>query len=591
MRGVFGKILKIDLARKSFLEEIIPDTVYESFLGGKGLASHLLLTLNPPGVDPLSPENHLILAVGPANGFSVWGANRFGAFTKSPLTGVFSESYSGGKAFLHLAQTGYDAVVIHGSLKEWSYLVIKNNSVSFEEAGFIRGKDALETEHILKEKYPGKKVGILTIGQAGENLVKFAYINNDQGRCLGRTGTGAVMGSKRVKALVFIGDQNRDAADPELLRSFWKEQYQSGIKNPVFQAYRKFGTSMMVDKTAAVEAFPSKYWQEGTVPFVEKINAEALNKECEVNPKACTFCFIACCRESTVRSGRHKGLKLDGPEYETIGAFGGLNLVDDIKEIAYLNDICDRLGVDTITTGNVTAFAIEASRRGKIDFKVDYGDVDRIADLIKMIAGREGIGDLLAEGVRAAARELDLDDISIQVKGLELPSFDPRYLKGMGLGYAVSDRGACHLRTTFYKPELAGFIDPEAIEGKAAMLLEYEDRLTIYDTLILCRFFRDLYYWEELNTIIRGTMGLETDEDDLKRISGCIAQTIRDFNLREGMEPEQDFLPGYFFRQPLGKKKRVLEQQEFTRLLGDYHKLRGFRDGLALKKEKPDEGV
>jgi aldehyde:ferredoxin oxidoreductase len=278
-------------------------------------------------------------------------------------------------------------------------------------------------------------------------------------------------------------------------------------------------------------------------------------------------------------------LKLDGPEYETIGAFGGLNLVDDIKEIAYLNDICDRVGMDTITTGNVTAFAIMASRRGKIDYKVDFGEVDRIAELIRMIALREGIGDLLAEGVRHAARELDLEDIAIQVKGLEPPSFDPRYLKGMGLGFAVSDRGACHLRTTFYKPELSGLIPPEQIEGKAAMLLEYEDRLTIYDTLILCRFFRDLFFWKELGSIIKGTMGLDYGENDLREISKDIALTIREFNLREGMRPEEDFLPEYFFRNPLGEGSIVLDKREFSRMVDEYYSLRGFKLDKKKKKE------
>lgn len=283
---------------------------------------------------------------------------------------------------------------------------------------------------------------------------------------------------------------------------------------------------MMVDITSKVEAFPSRYWQQGTVPHVERINAHALNEKCEVKPKACTYCFISCNRDTTVKSGRHKSLKLDGPEYETIGAFGGLNMVADIKEVAYLNDICDRLSIDTITARNVTAFAIEAYKRGKSDFALEYGDVDRIAELLQMIAYREGIGNILAEGVRYATIELELEDISTQVKGLE-PSFDPRYLKGVGLGFAVSDRGACHLRATFYKQELAGLIPPEKIEGKASMLLEYVDRLTIYDTIILCKFFRDLFFWEELNTIVKGTMGLDYGEKDFRKISEKIAQTIR----------------------------------------------------------------
>lgn len=576
MNGVFGKILNINCSEKHCCEETVRALVYKKFLGGKGLASYLLLNKNPIGVDPLSPANKLILATGPANGFKIWGANRYAAFTKSPLTGIYSESYSGGKAFLHMAKTGYDAFVLDGAFNEWTFIEVNNGSVSFKDGGFLEGKDSLETERILREQYGRKKAGILTIGPAGENLVKFAYINNDFGRCLGRTGVGAVMGSKKIKAMVFIGDEEKQASDSEGLQAFWKKQYELGIANPGTKTYRELGTPMMVDITSSVEALPSRYWQQGTVPHIDKINADALNKECEVKSGACTYCFIACNRWTTVKSGRHKGLKLDGPEYETIGAFGAQNMVEDIREIAYLNDVCDRLGIDTITAGNITAFAIEAFKKGKIDFAIDYGDVERIAELLKMIAYREGIGDLLAEGVRIAAKELGFKEMSIHVKGLELPSFDPRYLKGMGLGFAISDRGACHLRTTFYKPELSGLIAPEKIEGKAAMLLEYEDRLTIFDSLILCRFFRDSYFWKELSQIVKATLGYYLSERDFKSISRNIALCIREFNLREGMTPEEDFLPGHFFKHPLGKNQRVLKEKEFTRLVSDYYKLRGF---------------
>jgi len=576
MKGVHGKVLTINCKNKRWREESVAGAVYERFLGGKGLASYLLKERNPAGVDPLSPDNRLIFATGPANGLPVWGANRYAAFTKSPLTGIYAEAYSGGKAFIHVAKTGYDAVILEGALEDWSYCEVKNGSVSFKKAAFLTGKDSLETERILKEKYKGQKAGILTIGPAGENLVKYAYINNDSGRCLGRTGVGAVMGSKKIKAFVFLGDREKEAADSDLLKVFWKKQFEAGTRNKVFQAYKKLGTPMMVDITSTVEAFPSQYWQKGTVPHIEKINADALNEVCDVKSGACTFCFIACNRLTTIKSGRHKGLKIDGPEYETIGAFGGLNMVDDIREIAYLNDVCDRLGLDTITAGNVTAFAIAASRAGKIDFAIDFGQVDRIADLLRMIAYRDGIGDLLAEGVRFAAKEIGFEDRAIHVKGLEPPSFDPRYLKGMGLGFAVSDRGACHLRTTFYKPELAGFIPPEKVEGKAAMLLEYEDRLTIYDTLILCRFFRDLFFWDELGEIVKGTTGLNFGEKEFRKIARDIAMTIREFNLREGMTPGEDSLPEHFFKQPLGKNGLVLDKKEFARLLSDYYALRGY---------------
>jgi aldehyde:ferredoxin oxidoreductase len=574
MKGTFGKLLKIDLAAKSARSEAIADRVFEENLGGKGLGAWLLRRLNPPGVDPLSPENRLILTTGPACGFPVWGANRYAAFSKSPLTGIFGESYAGGRAFQPMSRTGCDAFVLEGALPAWGYLEIEAAGVRFHDASELLGRDAFETERLLRDRHPGRDCAVLTIGPAGENRVRYAYVNNDFGRCLGRTGIGAVLGAKRVKALVFRGSVDKEAADPGLLESFRKVWGRSGRDHPVTEAYRAKGTSLVVDLTNKVEAFPSRYWQQGRVEHWHRINAEALHRECAVRPAACTYCFMACTRKSEVASGRHQGLRVDGPEYETIYVFGGLNLVQDIREIAYLNDLCDRLGLDTMTAGNVTAFAIEAFRRGRLDYRIDYGQVDRIAELLRLIAAREGVGDLLAEGVREAAARLELEEISIQVKGLEPAGYDPRYLQGMGLGYAVSDRGACHLRTTFYKPELAGLIDPQANEGKARMLLEYEDRLTVFDCLILCRFFRDFYYWDELSTIVRGTLGLDLGEKDLKAAAARIAVSIREYNFQEGLEARDDTLPEHFFSQPLGEGAYKLDHARFGELVADYHRLR-----------------
>lgn len=575
MKGTFGKLLTIDLGAKRTRSEQIPEDVFRRYLGGKGLGAYLLERLNPPGVDPLCPDNRLILTTGPACGFPVWGANRYAAFSKSPLTGIFAESYAGGKAFRPMARIGYDAFVLEGAAAGWSVVEIGADGVAFHDAGDLPGKDALDTERILRERYPGRDHAVLTIGPAGEQLVRYAYVNNDYGRCLGRTGFGAVLGSKRIKALVFRGGLDKEAADPALLEAFRKEWGKTGRDHPVTEAYKTKGTSMVVDLTNKAEAFPGRYWQEGRVAHWKNINSEALHRECTVKPTACTYCFMACTRQSEVAGGRHKGLKIDGPEYETIYAFGGLNMVDDIREIAYLNDICDRLGLDTMSAGSVTAFAIEASRRGRIDFQIDYGQVDRIAELLRLIAARQGIGDLLAEGVREAARRLDLEELSIQVKGLEPAGYDPRTLEGMALAYAVADRGACHLRTTFYKPELSGLIDPRSNEGKAELFLEYEDRLAVFDCLIVCRFFRDYYYWNELATIIEGSLGLSMSEDELKAVAARIAATIRQYNLQEGMSPEEETVPEFFFTHPVGTAGYRLDHGRFAELLADYHRLRG----------------
>ena len=250
-------------------------------------------------------------------------------------------------------------------------------------------------------------------------------------------------------------------------------------------------------------------------------------------------------------------------------------MVEDMAEIVYLNDICDRLGMDTITAGNLCALAIEASRRGNIPYAINYGEADRIADLLEMIGRREGIGDLLAEGIVPTARAWGLEEIAVHVKGLEPAGYDPRVLKGMGLAYGTSDRGACHLRTTFYKPELSGMIPPDQIDGKAELLIDFEDRLTLFDMLILCRFYRDLYTWEELETLIHHVTGLPASKAALREMAARVTNMTRRFNLREGMTAKDDLLPGRLHREAL-PSGHSLTESEMAVMLADYYRLRGW---------------
>jgi aldehyde:ferredoxin oxidoreductase len=285
---------------------------------------------------------------------------------------------------------------------------------------------------------------------------------------------------------------------------------------------------------------------------------------------------MACGKLSEVVEGRHKGLTIEGPEYETIYAFGGLCLIDRIDEIMYLNDLCDNLGIDTMTAGNLSAFTIEASLRGKISDTIKYGDVDGIAELLKKIANRKGIGDLLAEGIRPAAKEWGMEEVAIHVKGLEPAGYDPRILKGMALAYATSDRGACHLRSTFYAPELKGIISPDKIEGKAELFVDYEERIALHDALILCRFYRDLVGWDELSTIIQGTTGMVLDQKGLKEKASSIINLSRKFNLREGITSKDDTLPKRFFEEGVGPGKKIIKKEELDQMVKDYYRLRGW---------------
>lgn len=580
MKGFYNRILVADMTTETIEIRPLEDAVLERFLGGKGIGSYLLSTLNPPGVDPLDPDNVLIFATGPVTGSAVWGGCRYGVYTKSPQTGFYSESYSGGRVPEAIDATGFDAVVIKGRREKPAVLAIGPQGAVFHDAGDIWGMDSYRTEDAVHARfdrlYPeARKTGAVVIGPAGENLVSFAVIENDYWRSAGRTGVGTVMGSKRLKGILFHGDRSRPLHDLPGIREYTKKFSSEHVNHPGVKAYKSMGTPQMVKIMNMANAFPTKYWTEGSYDRWEQISADAMNERFEVKPHACLKCFMACGRMSKVLHGRHAGLKIEGPEYETIYAFGGLCLIDSIEEIAHLNDICDRLGMDTITAGNLCAFTIEAYKRGKISHRIDYGEVDAIADLLHMIAQREGIGDTLARGIKFAAKEWGLEDIAVHVKGLEPAGYDPRVLKGMGLGYATSDRGACHLRTTFYKPELSGMIPKDTVENKAELLVDFEDRLAVFDTMILCRFYRDLYTWEELEKVLFMATGVDSSKEVLRAKAADLATLIRDFNLREGLQPEDDRLPRYLHKA-LEKTGHTITVDDMEFMLKDYYRLRGW---------------
>ncbi|MGA2400734.1 MAG: aldehyde ferredoxin oxidoreductase family protein [Syntrophobacteraceae bacterium] len=581
MRGFYNRVLSVDMTQRSFDVKTFPDEVMEKFLGGKGLATYMLLCSNPVGVDPLSKDNRLIFAIGPATGTGVWGSCRYGVFTKSPQTGFYSESYSGGSVAEYMAGAGFDAFIIEGGSDVPVWVEITEDEVFFHPAADLWGLETYETEDKVREwikrNRPGSpQSGVVVIGPAGENLVRFAVIENNYWRSAGRTGVGAVMGSKKIKAVAFRGNRRKELADPGLINRFVKEMSAVGKENAGVRAYKSMGTPMLVDILNEAGGFPTRYWKKGRSEYRESFNASALLARADVKPRSCPRCFMACGKVASVKEGRHKGLKIEGPEYETIFAFGGLCEVNGIEEIMHLNDLCDRLGMDTISAGNLAAFTIEAARQGRIDAALDYGDVDAIARLLSDIAYNRGHGAVLSRGIKHAARLWGMEDQAIHVKGLEPPGYDPRILKGMGLAYGSSARGACHLRATFYKPELAGMIPRDQIDGKAAMFAEWEDRLLIFDTLILCRFYRDLYQWDKLREIIRGTTGLDLDAEEMRKKASAVIDNTRRFNIREGLTKKDDYLPKRFLTEALPETGNVITEEQMVQLLQDYYRVRGW---------------
>jgi aldehyde:ferredoxin oxidoreductase len=575
MKGFYGKLLRINLTDKSFSIENIGEEIFRKYLGGKGLGSYLLLNNVGLGVDPLSPENKLIFVAGSSTGTGMWGSARYGVYSKSPQTNLYAESYSGGKVAPAIRKTGYDAIILEGAASSPLYLEISDTQVVFHDATHLWGKDTYYTEDkVLEESVPGSQA--VVIGPAGENLVRFACIENNYWRSAGRTGMGAVMGSKNVKAIVFHGDAQCEIANPELLKSLIKSLSEKSKDNPGVKGYKTYGTTQMVRTMNGAKTFPTKYWSEGSFDKWEQISGDALITSFDVKSKACPNCFLACGKLTTVKEGLHKGLTVEGPEYETIYSFGGLCCIDQMDEILYLNDLCDRLGIDTITAGNLAALAIEAVKRGKVDGDLNYGDAQAVAKLLEDIASRKGLGTVLAEGIKFAAKVWELEDIAIHVKGLEPAGYDPRVLKGMGLAFATSTRGACHLRSTFYKPELSGMIDPATIEGKAKLFIDFENRLTIFNSQILCVFYRDMLPWPELIQLVKAVTGWDCTQQDLEELANRVVTLTRVFNGREGAGREQDNLPKRMFKEQLNDGANSITQEELHYMVDEYYRLRGW---------------
>lgn len=584
MRGFFNKILIVDLTENTFFIDHVQDEIFKKFLGGKGFGAHLMYRLNRPGVDPFSPENHFIVLTGPINDTGIWGSSRYAVVTKSPLTGLFSHSYSGGDVAEHISRTGYDAIVLKGKSKKPVFLEITDNDVIFHDGEGIWGMDTYEAEEAIKKSVGKNRCGAIVIGPAGERLVRIANVTNNKWRCAGRTGAGAVLGSKNVKGIVFYGNKKRIVADSSAVLDFHSEWKKRVRDYPSAKAYRTAGTPGLVSIINLVEAFPSRYWQDGKMEGWEMVSGERLHRDFSVKPHACYMCLLACGRMTRIDSGRYVGLKIEGPEYETIYAFGGLCLIKNLEDIIFLNDLCDRLGIDTISAGNLCAFAIEASKKGIIKEKIEYGDTEAMVELLKKIAFREGSGDILADGIVHAAKEFQMEDMAIHVKGLEPAGYDPRYFKGMGLAYATSDRGACHLRSTFFRAELSGMVDSKDVKKMVEVFIDFEDRLNLHDAMILCRFYRDLYGWEELARIIRMVTGMEADRSVLSEIASNIQNATRLFNIREGLTARDDTLPERFFREPIGKDKNVITEGELEEMKAEYYRMRGWDESGNPRK-------
>ena len=585
-----GKILVIDLSSAKTEEIQISREILTKLIGGRGLGAYLLYKMLPPNVDPLSDENLLIIANGPLNGTRMPLASKVGIYFKSPLTGIFGESYVGGSLPRFPKCIGYDAVVFRGRAPKPTYVVISDDGVEFRNALELWGKGVVETDNVLRKEF-GKNATIVTIGPAGENLVRFAAICVDKWRQAGRCGGGAVMGSKNLKAAVFLSDTPyvSPARDNEF-QDVISELIMRIRKSRAVSQMRRLGTSGMVYTANKMGFFPTRYWSSGFMDGWENIGPDAVQKIL-VYPHPCWNCPIACGRYVKVKT-KWGTIEMDGVDYEVLFSLGGLIGVNKIENVVYLNYLADDLGLDAISLGNVIGFAIEAAKRGKVKVEIDYSDADSIVKLIMDIAYRRNIGRILADGVARAAKELNLEEIAVHVKGLEPPGYDPRVLKGMILAYATSPRGACHLRMMAYYVDLAGLAgEPhEVTERKARKLIEFENFMTAFDSLILCKFGRSVVDFEIMLRAFNAAIGVDFSMSEFVEALERILAIIRLFNYREGIRKKHETLPTRFISDKIVDSKgkvHEIKQEEIDFFLNTYYRLRNYNeDGIPTENVK-----
>jgi len=566
-------ILRVSLTDGSIRREQISSDDFAHYLGGRGFGVKLLYENLLPGIDPLSPDNWLIFSVGPMTATSVPTAGRFVVVTKSPLTGTIFDSHAGGYFGAQLRKAGYIAVVFEGASSSPVYLWINDGEVELRDASKLWGKDtAVTTEGLLKET--DSKAQVACIGPAGENQVKLAAIMTDLHRAAGRGGVGAVMGSKKLKAVVVRGTGDVAVDDTDRLNDAVKRARRLIKKNPVTnKALPVYGTAVLVNVTNEFGMLPTFNFQEGNFNDAVAVSGEKLLERLSVKRYNCYGCPIGCGRVSTAY-----GQEVGGPEYETIWAFGPQCGINDLEWIAMVNHRCNLMGVDTISVGSTIGCAMELVQKGKMKAPLKFGDTTGILDLIEDIALARGLGAELGEGSRTLASRYGAPELAMHVKGLEIPAYDPRGAQGHALGYATSNRGGCHLRSYLIGPEIMGSpvrIDRDTTEGKPDLVILFQNLSAAMDSLVVCRFTNFAWTVDDYADMAAACTGLPIDGSTLLAIGERIWNIERLFNLREGLTAEDDRLPERFSTAlpEGGSRNRVVHLEE---MLTKYYVLRGW---------------
>jgi aldehyde:ferredoxin oxidoreductase len=614
--GYAGRILNADLSRDKIAIQELDRKLAKEYLGGNGFCARFLFDLVGPKVRPLGPSNVLIFAVGPLSG-TLWPqTGRYEVAAKSPLTGIYGEANSGGHWGAGLKHSGFDAIVVRGRSKKPVYLMLGDGEAEIRSAKSTWGKSTYETDEELREAH-GSDSRVACIGLGGENLVRFASIMTDGYRAAARSGLGAVMGSKRLKAVVVRGGEDVQIADPERFIKLSEAARQKILDHPFARDTTKYGTTLLVEAMNEIGRFPTRNFQRGVFEHANKIGGEETVRTYKVKDRGCFSCPLRC--EEYIRAPGRGGVVEGKVEYETLSSFGGRCLNSDMDALLYANHLCNIHGIDTISCGGVIAFAMECYERGILTdsdtggLDLQWGDSDAIITCVEQIIERKGLGDKLAEGTWRLARSLGKDALqyAMTVKGQDIPAQDSRAQKSMGLAHATANRGADHL-TAFEVLSEVGFVEgieerfgkkvmPEAADRlspkyKPLMVRDGENFCAVVDSLVVCKFgtvWPPALYFADFAGALTAATGIKYTERKLRTIGERIFTLERAFDIREGITGKDDTLPSRLTQEPAPVGPCKGQVVELDLMLKEYYKLRGWdrKTGLIPRRRLEKLGL
>lgn len=605
--GFTGKILRVNLTTEKTSFETLEETFYRRHFGGRGLISYILLNELEPKIDPLCPENKLIFACGPVTGAPISGTGRNSVGAKSPLTGAYGEAEAGGYWGAELKRAGLDAIIFEGKASSPVYLWIKDQNVEFRDASGVWGNEIKASQDLIRKDLDDKNVKIAQIGPGGEKLVRFGCVINDMHHAAGRTGMGAVMGSKNLKAVAVKGTGKVSVSKPKRLRLLaqWMVQNVGNVANVL----HTYGTGVGMDAMMEAGNLPIRNFRDGDFPEVDNITAETVKEQVGVGMGTCYACAVACKKEVKVDSPWIVDPAYGGPEYETLASFGSNCGVSDLKAVCKANELCQRYSIDTISTGTAISFAMECFENGLLTkedtggLDLSFGNAESMLKMIEMIGEKRGLGVLLSEGTKRAAEKIGkgAEEFAVHVKGEEVPMHDPRLKRGEALGYAVSPTGADHVHNihdTFLYPVLPksynslGVLEAVPVEDfgpKKVRLYKYVGQWrTLNNFLVMCLFTP----WSVTQKveIVRSVTGWKTTAFELMKVVERGNTLARIFNLREGFTDKDDWLPPRFFKpRTSGNLKNAVNADDLLNAKLLYYDMMGWTEKGVPKQSTLDE--